>query len=44
VGIDMEKVGQQLEDDGLRLFAESYDSLLKNIEQKRQACLPAGRL
>jgi transaldolase len=36
-GIDMKQVTQQLETDGLRLFAESYDSLIKSLEEKRQA-------
>jgi transaldolase len=36
-GIDMAHVGQQLEDEGLKLFSESYDSLLKSIEHKREA-------
>ena len=36
-GIDMKQVTQQLEDDGARLFVESYDSLIAGLEQKRQA-------
>ncbi len=40
-GIDMSAVTQQLEDDGVRLFIESYDSLLKSLEAKKEA-LKAG--
>lgn len=35
-GIDMKQVTQQLEDDGVKLFAESYDALIASLEQKRQ--------
>jgi transaldolase len=37
VGISMKQVTQQLEEDGVKLFSDSYDELLKNIEQKRDA-------
>jgi transaldolase len=36
-GIDMKKVTQQLEEEGLKLFAESYDGLMDTLEKKRQA-------
>jgi transaldolase len=36
-GIDMKQVTWQLEVEGVRLFTDSYDSLIKSIEQKRQA-------
>ncbi len=36
-GIDMKQVTQQLEDDGVRLFAASYDSLIASLEEKRKA-------
>jgi len=36
-GIDMKQVTQQLEDDGVKLFADSYNSLIASLEQKHQA-------
>jgi transaldolase len=36
-GIDMKQVTKQLEDDGVRLFADSYDSLIASLEAKRKA-------
>ena len=36
-GIDMKQVTRQLEEEGVRLFSESYDSLLKSMDEKRQA-------
>ena len=36
-GIDMASVTQQLEEDGIRLFTQSYDSLLESIRTKREA-------
>ncbi len=36
-GIDMKQVTRQLEEDGVRLFAESYDRLIRSLEEKRQA-------
>jgi transaldolase len=36
-GIDMKQVTRQLEEDGIRLFAESYDGLIASLDQKRQA-------
>jgi transaldolase len=36
-GIDMDAVTKQLEDEGLKLFAESYDSLMKSLDEKKQA-------
>jgi transaldolase len=41
-GIDMAAVTKQLEEDGLKLFAESYDSLIKSLDQKK-ATLVAAR-
>jgi transaldolase len=35
-GIDMKHVTDQLEQDGVRLFSESYASLLKGLDEKRQ--------
>jgi transaldolase len=34
-GIDMDSVTRQLQADGVRLFAESYDQLIEAIERKR---------
>jgi transaldolase len=39
-GIDVEAVAQRLEDEGITLFAGSYEELLRTIEAKR-AALPA---
>jgi transaldolase/transaldolase/glucose-6-phosphate isomerase len=36
-GIDMRAVTQQLEDEGVKLFSESYDSLMKTLDQKKDA-------
>jgi transaldolase len=36
-GIDMAAVTKQLEEEGLKLFAESYDSLIKSLDQKKTA-------
>jgi transaldolase len=43
VGIDMDAVTLQLQHEGVDLFAESFDSLLKELEQRRQALVGAGR-
>ncbi len=40
-GISMDHVTLKLEEDGLKLFADSYDDLIKSLEQKREA-LKAG--
>ena len=40
-GISMDQATQQLEDDGVRLFMESYDSLIKSLHEKKEA-LKAG--
>ncbi len=36
-GVDMDNITRQLEEDGLKLFGESYDSLIKSLEQKKEA-------
>jgi len=36
-GIDMKQVTRQLEEDGVRLFTESYDYLITSLDRKRQA-------
>lgn len=43
VGISMPQVWQKLQDDGVRLFAESFESLFKGIEHKRAAILARGQ-
>ena len=35
--IDIEQVAEQLENEGVKLFAESFDSLLKDIREKKKA-------
>ena len=35
LGIDVEAVGEQLQKDGVVLFAKSYDELLATIEARR---------
>jgi len=42
-GIDIDAVTQQLEDEGVSLFAKSFDDLLAGVEEKRQALQGAGR-
>jgi transaldolase len=37
VGIDIKQVTRQLEEEGVHSFSESYDSLIKSLDQKRQA-------
>ncbi len=38
-GVDIPAVMQQLQDDGVRLFAESFDKLMKALAEKREALL-----
>jgi transaldolase len=38
-GIDLDAVTLKLQQDGVRLFAESYDQLIAAVERKRQALL-----
>ncbi|MBO0797747.1 MAG: transaldolase, partial [Blastocatellia bacterium] len=40
-GIDIRQVWQQLQDDGVKAFADSYESLLASIKSK-QAALKSG--
>jgi hypothetical protein len=35
-GINMDSVTRQLEEDGIRLFGQSYDDLLQSILKKRE--------
>lgn len=36
LGIDVELVCQQIQDDGVKAFVESYDKLISSLEQKRR--------
>ena len=38
-GVDMDAVTQRLQDEGVKLFAESYDKLLSSIAEKREDLL-----
>ncbi len=42
-GISMESVTQQLEVEGLKLFTDAYDDLMKSLEQKREALKVVSR-
>jgi transaldolase len=42
-GISMEAVTKKLEADGVASFAESYDSLMKTLEEKKEALKTAAR-
>jgi transaldolase/glucose-6-phosphate isomerase len=42
VGIDIEAVGEQLQKDGVVLFAKSYDELLATIESRRAEAVKAS--
>jgi transaldolase, mycobacterial type len=39
LGIDMNEIGAELQTEGLRSFAQSYDKLLSALEEKRQSIL-----
>jgi transaldolase len=39
LGIDLEAVAKQLEDEGVDKFVRPFDSLMRSLEQKRQAAL-----
>lgn len=41
-GISMQYVWQKLQDDGVKLFADAFESLLKGIEDKRAAVVARG--
>jgi transaldolase len=43
VGIDLGAVTQQLEDDGVKAFANDYQKLLASIEDKKKRTVAAGR-
>jgi transaldolase len=42
-GISMDQVTQELEIQGLKLFADSYDELMKSLDQKREALKASSR-
>jgi len=42
-GISMAEVWQKLQDDGVKLFADAFESLLKGIEHKRTAVIARGQ-
>jgi len=42
-GISMDQVTKKLEEDGLKLFADSYDDLLKSLDQKKEALKATAR-
>ncbi|MBU5614763.1 transaldolase family protein [Geomonas azotofigens] len=42
LGIDPERLAQELEDEGVQRLARPYDSLMRNIELKRRAALGRG--
>ena len=39
IGIDLEKVSDQLEEEGIRKFITAFDGLTESIERKRMAAL-----
>ena len=41
LGVDLEAVAQQLQDDGVVLFARPFDALMKSIVEKRERLLAA---
>jgi transaldolase len=41
VGIDLEAVTLQLQHEGVKSFADSYDSLIQTLETRRRALTPA---
>jgi len=42
-GVDIDAATQQLEDEGVALFAKSFEDLLAGVEEKRRALQGAGR-
>lgn len=42
LGVEMELVGSQLQEDGVDLFVKSYDSVVSIVEQRRVELLAAG--
>jgi transaldolase len=42
LGIDLEEVGLEIQEEGVKAFAQSYDNLIASIEAKRKAFLQGG--
>ncbi|MGD8586452.1 MAG: transaldolase [Chloroflexota bacterium] len=42
LGIDLDKVTEQLQSDGIKAFSDSYDQLLQTLESKRMALVAAS--
>jgi transaldolase len=40
LGIDLEAVARQLEEEGVKKFVEPFDKLLASLEQRRQKLAP----
>lgn len=43
LGIDLEAVAQQLEEEGVKKFVESFEKLLASIEQRRRKLMPMSK-
>jgi hypothetical protein len=41
IGIDLDAVTLQLQREGVKSFADSYDQLIHTLEQRRRALAPA---
>jgi len=41
VGVDMDDVTLQLQRDGVKLFADSFDQLIARLEERRRTLAPA---
>ena len=42
-GIDMDEVCARLQEEGVRKFSDSFDSLLSSLDAKKDALRPAGQ-
>jgi transaldolase len=42
VGIDLDTVTRELQDEGVKAFADSFDHLLATLEERRKALLASG--
>ncbi len=42
LGIDLERVGAQLQDQGIDLFVDAFDGLTRIVEEKRVKLLEEG--
>lgn len=43
LGLDLEKIGTQLQIDGVKLFADAFDSLMKTIEVKKMESMKVSK-